>query len=121
MYLLKSSNNNNAVSVVAKDGSDIDCITTQQQQQPSLFVGDISRLAALNGIDVDPPPAVVLGVEVLRLRPRILYRGQQKNYTFNLLKYNFKRSLQFLLGCCCFYCITMPDRSVDDVSKLMGC
>ena len=44
-------NNNNAVFVVAKDGSDVDFFTSQQQQKPSLFLGNILELAALNGID----------------------------------------------------------------------
>mmetsp|Transcript_34960 Transcript_34960/g.39856 ORF Transcript_34960/g.39856 Transcript_34960/m.39856 type:complete len:445 (-) Transcript_34960:39-1373(-) len=82
VYLLKSSNIDNTVSVVAKDGSDMDFITAQKQQQPSLFVGDIPGLAALNGIGVDSPPAVVLGVDILRLRPRMLYRGQQNELYF---------------------------------------
>jgi len=47
-----------------------------------IFVGDLPGLAALNGIGVDCPPAVVLGVDVLRQRPKMLFRGQQLEVFF---------------------------------------
>jgi hypothetical protein len=33
-------------------------------------------LAAMNGLGIDSPPAVVLGMDVLRTRPRMILRAQ---------------------------------------------
>lgn len=38
-----------------------------------IYVGDLPGLAALQGIGVDAPPAVVLGMDVLRRKPRMLF------------------------------------------------
>jgi len=43
-----------------------------------LYVGDLPGLAALGGIGGTAPPAAVLGMDFLRLRPRIIFRAQQK-------------------------------------------
>jgi hypothetical protein len=44
-----------------------------------LFVGDLPGLAALGGLGGDSaPPAAVLGMDVIKLRPRVLFRAQQK-------------------------------------------
>lgn len=43
----------------------------------NVYVGDIPGLAALNGIGVDSPPAVVLGLDVLRQRPRMVFRPRE--------------------------------------------
>jgi hypothetical protein len=48
-----------------------------------IFVGDLPGLAALNGIGVDSPPAVVLGMDVLRKRPRMWLRAQQNEVWFS--------------------------------------
>jgi hypothetical protein len=42
-----------------------------------VYVGDIPGLVALNGIGVDSPPAVVLGLDVLRQRPRMVFRPRE--------------------------------------------
>jgi len=47
-----------------------------------IFVGDLPGLAALDGIGADSPPAVVLGVDVLRQRSKMLFRGQQLEVYF---------------------------------------
>jgi len=47
-----------------------------------VYVGDIPGLAALNGIGVDSPPAVVLGLDVLRRRPRMLFRPRENEVYF---------------------------------------
>lgn len=48
----------------------------------NLFVGDIPGLSALDGLGVDSPPAVVLGMDVLRTKTKMLYRGQQNEVYF---------------------------------------
>jgi len=75
--LLKSKTTGNEVVVVADDGSNIDF-----NSNIPLFVGDFPGLAALNGIGVDSPPAVVLGTDILRRRPNMLLRGQQNEVYF---------------------------------------
>jgi len=47
-----------------------------------LYVGDIPGLAALNGVGVDSPPAVVLGMDVLRRLPKMLLRAQSDEVWF---------------------------------------
>ena len=42
----------------------------------NVYVGDLPGLQALNGLGVDSPPAVVLGMDVLRCRPSMLFRAQ---------------------------------------------
>lgn len=42
------------------------------------YVGDLPGLAALGGIGDSAPPAAVLGMDFLRLRPRVVFRAQQK-------------------------------------------
>jgi len=47
-----------------------------------IFVGDLPGLALLSGLGVGSPPAVVLGMDVLRQRPTMLVRAQQKEVWF---------------------------------------
>ena len=47
-----------------------------------IFVGDLPGLAALDGIGNGAPPAVVLGMDVLRNRPKMLFKGQQNEVYF---------------------------------------
>lgn len=47
-----------------------------------VFVGDIPGLVALNGIGVDAPPAIVLGMDVLRRRPKMILRAQDNEVYF---------------------------------------
>jgi len=48
----------------------------------NIFVGDLPGLAALNGLGVDAPPALILGMDVLRTKTKMLYRGQQNEVFF---------------------------------------
>jgi hypothetical protein len=48
----------------------------------SLYVGELPGLAALNGLGVESPPAVVLGMDVLRQRPSMLLRAQDNEVWF---------------------------------------
>lgn len=41
-----------------------------------VYVGELPGLAAMNGLGIDSPPAVVLGMDVLRKRPRMILRAQ---------------------------------------------
>mmetsp|Transcript_16402 Transcript_16402/g.34194 ORF Transcript_16402/g.34194 Transcript_16402/m.34194 type:complete len:536 (-) Transcript_16402:135-1742(-) len=47
-----------------------------------VYVGDIPGLVALNAIGVDSPPAVVLGLDVLRRRPKMLFRPRENEVYF---------------------------------------
>lgn len=47
-----------------------------------VYVGDLPGLAALNGLGVESPPAVVLGMDVLRQRPSMLLRAQNNEVWF---------------------------------------
>ena len=42
------------------------------------YIGDLPGLAALGGLGDSAPPAAVLGMDFLRLRPRVVFRAQQK-------------------------------------------
>lgn len=64
------------VGVVDDENNEIDFGTSH------VYVGDLPGLAALNGIGVDSPPAVVLGMDVLRKRSRMLLRAQQNEVYF---------------------------------------
>lgn len=46
--------------------------------QNHCYVGDLPGLAALGGLGDAAPPAAVLGMDFLRLRPRVVFRAQQK-------------------------------------------
>lgn len=47
-----------------------------------IFVGDIPGLAALGGLGVDAPPALVLGMDVLRQKPRMVLRARDNEVYF---------------------------------------
>lgn len=47
-----------------------------------IYVGDIPGLAALNGIGVDSPPAAILGMDVLRKRPKMVLRARDQEVYF---------------------------------------
>ena len=64
------------VGVVDSENNDINFGTS------NVYVGDLPGLAALNGIGVDSPPAVVLGMDVLRKRSKMLLRAQQNEVYF---------------------------------------
>lgn len=47
--------------------------------ESSLFVGDLPGLSALNALGGEsPPPAAVLGMDVITRCPRVMFRAQQK-------------------------------------------
>lgn len=48
----------------------------------NIYVGDIPGLQALNGIGVDSPPAAVLGMDVLRKRPKMFLRARNQEVYF---------------------------------------
>jgi hypothetical protein len=48
----------------------------------NVYVGDIPGLAALSGIGVQSPPAVVLGMDVLRRHPKMLLRARNNEVYF---------------------------------------
>lgn len=47
-----------------------------------IYVGDIPGLAAMNGIGLDAPPAVVLGMDVLRRKPKMILRARDNEVYF---------------------------------------
>ena len=47
-----------------------------------LYVGDLPGLAALNGLGTEAPPAVILGIDVIRQRPSMLLRAQDNEVWF---------------------------------------
>jgi len=47
-----------------------------------VYVGDIPGLAALNGIGVDSPPTALLGMDVLRKRPKMFLRARHHEVYF---------------------------------------
>jgi len=70
--LYKSTGSCPSISLVGNSGEDVSLGSNSQ-----VYVGDIPGLAALNGIGVDSPPAVVLGLDVLRQRPRMIFRPRE--------------------------------------------
>lgn len=48
----------------------------------SIFVGDVPGLAALNGLGDDSPPAMILGMDVLRTRSSMFLRAQSNEVYF---------------------------------------
>ena len=42
-----------------------------------IYIGDIPGLSVLGGLGASSPPAAILGMDVLRTRPRMLYRSQE--------------------------------------------
>lgn len=73
--LLKSTESIH-ISAISDDDSNVSF------GQGHVFVGDIPGLAALNGIGVDAPPAVVLGMDVLRRKPKMILRAQDNEVYF---------------------------------------
>ena len=48
----------------------------------NIYVGDLPGLAAMNAIGVKAPPAVVLGMDVLRTKPKMFLRPRQNEVYF---------------------------------------
>jgi len=66
-----------SLSLVSTSGEDLPLGTSETN---SVYVGDIPGLAALNGIGVDSPPAVVLGLDALRKRPKMIFRPRENEF-----------------------------------------
>eukprot|EP00547_Thalassionema_nitzschioides_P009217 CAMPEP_0194225876 /NCGR_PEP_ID=MMETSP0156-20130528/40556_1 /TAXON_ID=33649 /ORGANISM="Thalassionema nitzschioides, Strain L26-B" /LENGTH=408 /DNA_ID=CAMNT_0038958005 /DNA_START=147 /DNA_END=1373 /DNA_ORIENTATION=- len=70
----------------SKDDVDIGFATSDGSSlkfKPSpVFVGDIPGLAALNGLGDDSPPAMILGMDVLRTRSSMFLRAQSNEVYF---------------------------------------
>merc|ERR1712224_756809 len=65
------------ISLLSTSGEDLPLGTSETNR---VYVGDIPGLAALNGIGVDSPPAVVLGLDVLRQRPKMIFRPRENEF-----------------------------------------
>merc|ERR1719355_161662 len=73
-----------SISLVGSSGVDVPLLGSNDNDDNDIgigsgkvYVGDIPGLAALNGIGVDSPPAVVLGLDVLRQRPKMVFRPRE--------------------------------------------
>lgn len=70
----------------SKEAVRIGCVSrngdNMQFESSPIFVGDIPGLAALNGLGDDSPPAMILGLDVLRSLPRMLLRAQNDEVYF---------------------------------------
>jgi hypothetical protein len=94
--LYRSINDGISISLIADendddvpfgDGGDQDSSSSSTNNNDSnskntVYVGNIPGLAALNGIGVDSPPAVVLGLDILRKRPSMLLRARNNEVYF---------------------------------------
>lgn len=74
---LVKSNELIKVKIPFGEGAALDFGTIQ------LYVGELPGLAALNGLGAESPPAVVLGMDVLRQRPSMLLRAQDNEVWFD--------------------------------------
>lgn len=50
--------------------------------ESNVYVGNLPGLAALNALGDDSPPAAILGMDVLRLKPKMLLKAQSKEVYF---------------------------------------
>lgn len=68
--------------VKSKSAEEVGIVTSTGQEKyttitSKVFVGDLPGLAALGGLGGEAPPAAVLGMDLLRLRPKVVFRAQQ--------------------------------------------
>jgi len=63
--------------VKSKDPVDVAIGNEIALGKQNLYVGDLPGLAALGGLGKDAPPAAVLGMDILRTRPKMLYRSNE--------------------------------------------
>ena len=76
--LYRSTGSDLGISLVGdSEGEDVSLVGSDGNDNSRVYVGDIPGLAALNGIGVDSPPAVVLGLDVLRQRPKMVFRPRE--------------------------------------------
>ncbi|OEU14910.1 hypothetical protein FRACYDRAFT_269708 [Fragilariopsis cylindrus CCMP1102] len=80
--LYRSINDGISISLVADDNDDDISFGGGSSSKNTVYVGNIPGLAALNGIGVDSPPAVVLGLDILRKRPSMLLRARNNEVYF---------------------------------------
>ena len=66
-----------SISLVGSSGEDVALGSSDSNK---VYVGNIPGLSALNGIGVDSPPAVVLGLDVLRQRPKMVFRPRENEF-----------------------------------------
>jgi Aspartyl protease len=82
--LMIASGNGDRINLIkSKDAAAVSMSAVDFGSIPSLYVGNLPGLAALNGIGVSSPPAVVLGLDVLRQRPSMLLRSQDNEVWFD--------------------------------------
>ena len=72
--LYRSTGDGPDISLLGSSGEQVSLGTKASNK---VYVGDIPGLAALNGIGVDSPPAVVLGLDVLRQKPKMVFRPRE--------------------------------------------
>lgn len=92
--IAKATARGDVVSIMGSDGKPVSLIKTKsvedvniktslgQEQYTTLgssrvFVGDLPGLAALGGLGGDASPAAVLGMDLLRCRPKVVFRAEQ--------------------------------------------
>lgn len=75
--LYRSTGTGPSVSLLSTSGEELPLGTRETNR---VYVGDIPGLAALNGIGVESPPAVVLGLDVLRQRPKMIFRPRENEF-----------------------------------------
>eukprot|EP00535_Pseudo-nitzschia_heimii_P006177 CAMPEP_0197185742 /NCGR_PEP_ID=MMETSP1423-20130617/12596_1 /TAXON_ID=476441 /ORGANISM="Pseudo-nitzschia heimii, Strain UNC1101" /LENGTH=475 /DNA_ID=CAMNT_0042636887 /DNA_START=418 /DNA_END=1845 /DNA_ORIENTATION=+ len=77
--LYRSISSDTGISLVGgSDGEEVSLVGSDSSNNNNqIYVGDIPGLAALNGIGVNAPPAVVLGLDVLRQRPKMVFRPRE--------------------------------------------
>jgi len=69
--------------IKSKSAETVNIKTSMGQEQyakigtSQIFVGDLPGLAALGGLGGGAPPAAVLGMDLLRCRPKVVFRAQQ--------------------------------------------
>ena len=85
--LLTIAGSNGKPTNLLKSTSTVDLSVSGDSEDVSfgsghIYVGDIPGLAALNGIGVDSPPAAVLGMDVLRKRPKMFLRARNQEVFF---------------------------------------
>ena len=79
--LYRSTDSYTSISLVGSSGEDV-AFGEETKNSNKVYVGNIPGLSALNGIGVDSPPAVVLGLDVLRQRPRMLFQPRDNKVYF---------------------------------------
>ena len=85
----------NVLAIMGSDGQRVELRKSLEKVQVALegdeivdfgkgniYVGDLPGLAAMNAIGVEAPPAVVLGMDVLRTKPKMFLRARNNEVYF---------------------------------------